>query len=489
MIPDDHPLILTDEEIDALTPDEFAVWRTAVEQELSSWSLTPRQQWADDLANRVDELLYGGAAGGGKTEWALHRAWRLSLEHPGHRTIILRRSYPELERTMIERALERFDHGQAKYHSVKRQWRFTNGSIIDFGHLEQDIDKYRYQGAEYEMIVFDELTQFAEGQYLYLRSRLRTTADRRKSGVHPHIICMTNPGGVGHRWVKDRFIIPTGYGEYITETDDGDGSSHTVAFVPAKVSDNPHMDAGYVSMLRGLDDVERRQLLDGDWDVFSGQYFPEFSHEKHVVSPFEVPAAWTRVRGLDYGYANPAACLWIAWDWDDVAWVYKEFYGKHMTPPEQAAEIHRINDGDKIDMTMADPSIFSRTGAGLPIAAQYRDHGLIVRPANNTRIDGWAIVREGLRLAPDGLPRLRIFNQCENLVRQIPNQLHSDSNPEDLLKNDDDHAMDALRYGLMVKARKSRKPKTETGGRIAEHLRRIEKSAKRQKRTPVLGNW
>ncbi|MGE4426048.1 MAG: phage terminase large subunit [Solirubrobacteraceae bacterium] len=494
-------LRLTEEELDRLTPEDLEAYQEAIEAAEAEWTLTPKQARAERMAGEVDELMYGGAAGGGKTEWMLWHAYHHCLAYPGLKVLAVRRTFPQLKRSLIERSLERFDQREVTYKVGDKEWVFHNGSKITFGHLDLEEDVRHYLSAQYDMILFEELTEFTERQYRLLVSRCRTTAKKRAQGVRPHCVAATNPGQVGHAWVKEFFVKATGYGEHIAISAvefGGRKRERTIAFVPARVDDNPHIDPDYVFNLAMLGDTERRQYLEGDWDIFEGQFFTEWRRDLHVVKPFIVPASWPRWRAIDYGFRAPFACLWFTADFDANVYAYREVYATGLTATQQAKAIlaaSKMANGrtEKVDYTVADPSIWTKQGTGLSIAQMYRDAGLTCRKAMNARLDGWARVRDYLRggtVTEEGErfdhPHLRVFPGCENLIRTLPDLVHDKVKVEDLDTHGDDHAADALRYGLMSRSKVPTRRKAPKGS-IEEDVDRILARRARASDHEVLG--
>ena len=458
-----------------MTEDELARYLEVLHASAGEWRLTPVQQRAEDMAEYVDRLLYGGAAGGGKTEWMLWHAYHLCQKYPGMRVLGVRRTFPQLRKSLIERSLMRFDPEVAKYMPSEKRWRFTNGSEIEFGFCDAPDDYRHYLSAEYDLILFEELTEFTEMQYKMISSRCRTTRKKLTQGIRPHVAAATNPGQVGHAWVLEFFIKPTNYGEKITTRTvevDNKVKEIQVGFVPAKVSDNPYIDPDYVFNLGDLDEFKRKQYLDGDWDAFEGQFFYEFDRAIHVVDSFMVPKDWPRVRGIDYGSAKPFACVWIAFDWDGNAYVYREAYETKLTASEQAKLVIRMSrhptsveeygrDAGREESffrTVADPSTFTKQGSGTSIAQMYAKEGLIVAKAMNARVDGWNRVRDYLR--GHDHPKLFIFRQCTNLISEMTSAVFDDVNVEDLDTTGADHCLDALRYAIAARG-KAAKRKTK----------------------------
>ena len=505
---------LSDDQLALLTDDELELYEALLEAEAAEWVLTPRQQMAEDLAAKVDVLFYGGAAGGGKTDWLMWHVWNLSTMHRGHSTLALRRTFPQLKDSLMRRSIEKFDQARAKYLVGEKEWIFDNNSTVRFGYCDAEDDYRHYLSAEYDCIIFEELTEFSELQFKMLRSRCRTTAAKRRRGIRPHVAAASNPGQIGHEWVKTTLVQPTNYGHDIAQVEIeamGRKKLLSVGFVPAKVTDNPHIDPDYIFNLASLPEIQRRQYLDGDWDIFEGQYFSEWDAATHVVEPFGIPETWTRIRCVDYGFAAPFACLWLAFDPDGNCWVYREAYQKGLTATEQAKLVVAMStmppgeDGkrlpEKIDYTVADPSVWARGGTGMSIASQYHQAGMHARKAMNARIDGWTRLRDWLRASPltelsDGRrnphfgPTLRVFSTCTNLIRTLPLMIHSDTNPEDLDTTLEDHAVDALRYGLMSRPRRARDPELTVGTleeREWARLRALDGKRKRQPAHPVLG--
>lgn len=486
---------LSDAELDRL----IAAARLELAELEKAWVLQDRQQRAEDFITDTDvfELLYGGAAGGGKSDWMLWHHYHLAQKYPGYAGLMLRRTFPELRRSLIERSWGRFDPKVAVYRASENTWRFNNGSKIEFGFCEADRDVYQYQSAEYDCVAWDELTQFpTDFPYRYLMSRCRTPLAKQSLGLRPHVIAGTNPGGVGGAWVKARFIdVGPPERVYRAETII-DGKPRVVprVFIPAKRQDNKYLGDDYSLALANLPPATRRALEDGSWDTIEGQYFTEWRHEVHVVDPFEIPAYWRRIRGLDYGYTNPMCCLWAAIDEDDDLVVYRELYATGMTPRMQAERVNEMSivgergAAERIDYTVADPSVWIKTGAGPPIAEQYRDAGLLCRKANNARIDGWARLRDVLRIDPAiGSARIKVFSTCSNLVRTLPMLVHDDARPEDLDTDGEDHAADALRYLVMSRPLKTRRPVEEHGRNPdAEHWQRV-RSRMKAKQSGTVG--
>lgn len=491
------PLYLSDEELDLATDEELIGYYQALselEAESREWRLQPRQLVWEELSSEAFELLAGGAAGPGKSNWALWHMYHHALKYPGFEGLLLRRSFPELRRSLILESWKLFDRTKARYLMGQNVWRFANGSLLEFGYLERDQDVYRYQGGNYDAIGIDELTQFpTDFPWVYLMSRCRTTVAKAAMGVRPHMIATANPGNVGGLWVKTRFVDPSPPNVVFDATIDIIGEAPRIvkrAFGPGRLADNAYIDAGQYRMaLANLPDKVRRQLEDGDWDVVEGQYFDEWDRKIHVVAPFTIPEWWTRIGGLDYGFANPFCHLSAAFDDEGRCFVYREHYRTRLTPPLQAQLIleaeraTRDRPAEKLAYRVADPSIWAHSGVGPPIADQYRDAGMLVRRANNARIDGWARVREYLRLDPDShLPRLFIFANCTNLIRTLPALVHDQHRPEDLDTKGEDHAADALRYLLMSRPFTARSPQAAYNPRIPEHrmARRIQRSGKPQ---------
>ena len=249
------------------------------------------------------EVLFGGAAGGGKSHGQIVDALIYALRYPHSRQLLLRRTYPELEMSLVRTALALYPRELYSYAASRRMGRFANGSTLDFGYCDSERDVYRYQSAEYDVIRFDELTHFTFGMYRYLLSRLRGTR-----GYPKQVKSTTNPGGLGHAWVKDRFI-DLGPPDTVYRTPGG-----SRVYLPSRVQDNGFLmraDPDYVTRLQNLSERDRRALLEGDWDIFDGQYFSEFSRAVHIVEPFPIPGHWRRYRTLDYGL-DMLACYWIA---------------------------------------------------------------------------------------------------------------------------------------------------------------------------------
>ena len=454
--------VLTPEQLEALSPELRDQYLSALVQELEESPLTAPQMRAHDLCNRVDEVLYGGAAGGGKSHFAIWHTDRLSRTFPGHRTLILRTSLPELRRTLMAKAHELIDAKAAPgatWRAADKEWHYGNGSVIEFGYCESIDDVRQFLSAEYQCVVVDESTDMLGEWIEMVRTRLRTTKQMRELGVNPHLLLLTNPGGIGHAYHRDRYVTPTNNGEYVAELDERDergrGRIRRVAFVPARVSDNPHIDPDYESNLVAIKDpVRRAQYLDGDWSVNEGTFFSDFRTDIHVVEPFEIRKewGWHIIGGYDWGYASHAALLLGAIDQDRRIHVFREMYVERHTAADQARIFKSW--GIKPDYIAADPSIWRDTGVGVPISRQLMQAGMLpLQKASNERVDGWNRVREYLSLDPDtGLPGLVIHSNCENLIRTLPDLPRDKKKPEDIDTRTEDHLADALRYLCMSRA-------------------------------------
>ena len=401
--------------------------------------ITKKQKAFIDAAET--EVLFGGAAGGGKSYGQLIDALLFALRYPGSRQLILRRTFPELERSLIRTARALYPAEIFTYRAADHSGSFPNGSILDFGYLANDSDVYRYQSVEYDVVRFDELTHFTEFQYLYLISRLRGT-----NGYPKQVKSSTNPGGIGHSWVKARFVDPAPPGEAFLGKD---GSSRV--FLPARIDDNRFLllsDPDYRHRLEVLPGEERRALLLGEWNLFSGQFFSEFSYDAHTCDPFPIPSDWRRYRTVDYGL-DRLAVLFVALSPEGRVYVYREVCESDLIISEAARRIREATPEDEeIYATLAPPDLFGRVQeSGRSRADIFREHGVPFVRSSNDRLAGWMALKELFRTAPDGLPYLRIFRTCRELCRCLPILLSDPARPGDVLTEPHHitHAPDALR--------------------------------------------
>ena len=418
------------------------------------------------LAAPERDVLYGGAAGGGKSYALLADALRYA-HNPNHRGLLLRRTLGELTE-LIDKSRQLYMKAfpEAVFRESKSTWLFPSGATILFSYLDRDTDVTRYQGQSFNWIAIDEITHYPTPYvWEYLRSRLRTT----DQSIVPYMRCTANPGGVGGWWVKKMYIAPTKPNtpfwakdvetgrilRYGSSNEDKAGRPlFQRRFIPARLTDNPYLMASgeYEALLHSLPEVERRRLLEGDWDVTDGAAFAEFDRSRHVVEPFEIPRSWARIRAADYGYSSPSCVLWGAVDFDGNLWVYRELYGKGFTGEQLAERILELEyDDPSIQTAVLDESCFSRTGHGLSIAESMNRLNLRFMASNRDRLAGKIEMHKRLGDNDMDEPRLRIFNNCTHLIRTLPTLPLSKTNPEDVDTKADDHAYDALRYMCMTR--------------------------------------
>ena len=404
----------------------------------------------DFLAAPERDVLYGGAAGGGKSYAMLIDPLRFA-HRAAHRALILRRSMPEL-RELIDKSRELYPKAfpGCKYKEVEKLWNFPSGAKVEFGFLERDADVYRYQGQAYSWIGFDEITHLpTEFGWNYLASRLRTTDPE----ITPYMRCTANPGGVGATWVKKRYIDPHPPNESFVGED-----KLSRKFIPARLDDNPYLaeDGRYEEMLKALPPTQRRQLLECNWDVNEGAAFTEFEHDIHVITPFEIPLTWERTKGIDYGYASESSCIWGTIDpSDNTLIIYRELYQKGLTGVDLGDRITQMELSDPYSVQgVLDTAAWARTGTtGPTVGESLIRAGHKLRRADKNRIQGKIQIHEYLKVQQSGRPRLQIFNTCPNLIRELQSIPLDKSNPEDVDTRAPDHAYDALRYLIMSRPR------------------------------------
>jgi hypothetical protein len=404
------------------------------------------------LAAPETDVLYGGAAGGGKSFAMVVDCLRYA-HRKKHRALILRKSMPELVE-LIDNTRELYPSAfpGAVYKETTKTWTFPSGAKIEFAFLEKDSDVFRYQGQAFTWIGFDEITHLAtEFPWTYLQSRLRTTDPE----ITCYLRCTANPGGIGHSWVKRRYVEPVEPGTPFVV------KKISRRFIPAKLEDNPYLtrDDNYLTMLEALPEVTRRRLLQGDWDVNEGSAFPEFEKVVHTIEPFVIPADWNRFKACDYGYSAPSCCLWGAVHPETgTVFIYRELYESGLTAVdlrERLTEMER--DEHRSIPGVLDGACWNRTGYSGPTIGETLCQGVWghkFRPADKNRKAGKVQVHEYLKHGEHG-PQLIIFNTCTNLIREITNIPMKKTDNEDVDTNAEDHAYDALRYLLMSRPRKT----------------------------------
>ena len=437
--------VVLDSELDSLPP----LVQSQIEKESVVFHPNEGPQ-TEFLAAPERDVLYGGAAGGGKSYAMLVAPLRYAHKK-AHRALILRRSMPEL-RELIDKSRELYPQAfpGCKFREVEKLWNFPSGAKIEFGFLERDADVYRYQGQAYSWIGFDEITHLpTEFGWNYLASRLRTT----DSSIETYLRCTANPGGVGAQWVKKRYIDPIDPNSSFIGKD---GLSRK--FIPARLDDNPYLanDGRYEEMLKALPPIQRRQLLEGNWDITEGAAFTEFDSEVHIIAPFQIPIGWERVKGIDYGYASESACIWATVDPSDgTLIVYRELYRKNLTGLDLGRIITEMEIEDPFSVQgVLDTAAWARTGTtGPTVGETLQQLGHKLRRADKNRIQGKIQIHEYLKVQNNGRPRLQIFNNCPNLIRELQSIPLSKTRPEDVDTNASDHAYDALRYLIMSRPR------------------------------------
>lgn len=438
------------------------------------------------MADWCPELFYGGAAGGGKSDYLLGDFLQdCRVYGAAWQGILFRRTYNELEE-LIKRSREIYPASGAVWHEQAKTWSWANGAVLRMRYLERDADASRYLGHQYTWIGWDELTQWpSDYGYRYLRARLRSAHNVPTKRIR----AAANPGGVGHVWVKAYFVDPCPAG-FLPVYDPVTKSQRM--FVPAKLFQNQilmNADPTYADRLRGLASNEMvRAWLEGDWTVVEGAFFDCWRYDKHVLEPFEIPSSWTRFRSMDWGSAKPFSVGWWAIVGDDhqvrghspggvltdtktrtiprgAIVRYKEWYGAaginvglKMTAEDVARGLVERERGDTMRYGVLDPSCFHENGG--PSIAERINTVLIAskkRPfheADNSRIPqrgsmgGWDQMRARL-VGQDGTPMIYCFSTCSASIRTVPALQHDPDRPEDVNTDGEDHAGDEWRYACM----------------------------------------
>lgn len=398
---------------------------------------TPNPRQMEFFRARAAHIAYGGARGGGKS-WAMRTKFIMLAErYPGINVLLLRRTLPELKENHLNPMLQLL-YGHARYKETEKVFTFPNGSRIKLGYCDAESDVYQYQGQEYAVIGMEEATHFTEAQQQFL-----TTCNRSTRGdIQPRMYYTCNPGNVGHAWVK-RLFIDRVYNE--------DENPDDYVFIPAKVWDNKVLmekDPAYVRKLQALPTELRRAMLDGDWNVFAGQFFTSWREDVHVIDPFTIPDHWLRFRAIDYGL-DRLVCLWGASDEDGNLYIYKEWCISDCIISDAARGILERSDGRELcTYGPADLEARSRE-TGVPRSETFAINGLPLSIVKNTRVAGWNNLAEWLRIT-DGKSRLRIFRTCQELIHCLPLLQHDEKNPDDCDTEPHNitHAPDALRYLL-----------------------------------------
>ena len=394
----------------------------------------PNPKQLDFFRARAKHIAYGGARGGGKS-WAMRtKLIMLAERYPGIQILLLRRTLPELRENHIIPMMQTLA-GHATYNQQDKVFRFPNGSRIVCGYCAAEADALQYQGQSYDAIGMEEATQFTEQQMIWITSASRPTID----GFRARVYYTCNPGGVGHMWVKRLFIDR----QYRAEERPED-----YVMIKARVQDNyvlMQRDPDYIRILQNMPEDMRRAHLDGDWDVFAGQFFPEFRREIHTVEPLPIPDHWQRYRALDYGL-DRLACLWAAFDELGNAYIYRELCESNLIVSEAAKRI--TSHGDRVRATYAPADLWGRQkDSGLSMAELFAKNGVPLAKVRNARVDGWANLKEWINPA-GGSPKLHIFSTCQELISCLPQLQHDEHDPCDVATQPHNitHAPDALRY-------------------------------------------
>ena len=422
--------------------------------------------------------MYGGAAGGGKSDALITEALR-QVKKPNYKGLILRKTYPQLSE-LIDRSRELYSQAApgARYNTTAHTWRFPSGAQIIFGSMQHKTDRTNYQGKRYDFIGVDELTHFTWEEYSYMFSRNRASGP----GTRVYMRATCNPGGVGHGWVKNRFISPAPPMTTIKEEREvhrpGGGIikiERDRVFIPSTVFDNRELlenNPEYVASLSMLPEAEKQALLYGNWDSFTGQVFTEWCNDPahyddqrytHVINRFRIPQHWRIWRGFDWGYAKPYSVGWYAADEDGRLYRIMELYGWNGTPDagakeevtqvcrkiREVEETHELLKGRRV-RGLGDPSIFADDGRGQgSIAAMMAGNRVYFDKGNNARIPGKMQMHYRLRFDTDGRPMLYVFESCRQFIRTIPELVYDDTNVEDVNTKQEDHVYDECRYVLM----------------------------------------
>lgn len=418
------------------------------------------------LADTHRKVCYGGARGGGKSWVVRVKAIILAFAFPGIRMLIMRQTYPELEKNHIQEFCKILVPKIAKYNKSTKQLRFPNGSIVDFQYCRNDSDLNRLQGAEYDVIFIDEATNFSEFQLKAIAACNRGTNNFPK---RMYYTC--NPGGQGHGYIK-RLFITKAYEE-------GEDPSE-YSFTQALVQDNTALmesDPEYVKQLEALPPSIRKAWLEGSWDVYSGMVFEQWRDDPnhyddrqwtHVIEPFDIPPGWTIYRSYDFGYAKPFSCAWWAVDYEGVIYRILELYGWNgtanegvkWTPEKQFEEIAKVEaqhpylKGKKI-LGVADPAIWNAS-SGESVADVAARHRIYFEKGDHERIAGLMQCQMRLQFDSNGIPMMYVFKNCRAFIRTIPLLLYSETMVEDVDSSMEDHCYDEWRYFAMQRKIKPR---------------------------------
>lgn len=479
--------------------------------EVTKLTLHPRQ--GDAFLSPATEILYGGAAGGGKSYLMRTCAISWAYEVPELPIYLFRRNFPDLEKNHLYGSTgflsllgKHLNEGSVSYNASKHFFKFNfNGAMIHLCHLDNPRALLQYQGAEMGALLMDELTQFTSMEYRYLRARVRLGSLAEKippqwKGRFPRILASANPGGVGHQWVKQDFIDGCQPLEVRQMVPDEGGM--TRQYIPAKLSDNPTMESDYANKLRGMGSPEMvKAWLDGDWDVVAGSAFEKLSRQNHSVRPFKVPAHWTRFMVIDWGTAKPYSVGWYAvveggtlvkgLDGDPDVYLpdgallrYREMYGWNGKADEGCREesyqvalkvLKTEKEADeKMDYRIGDSGMWAQTDGPSPQERMYTetDRKFIMRQSEKDRAMNYQEVRARIA-GRDGHPMFFVFSNCHHFWRTVPTLQLDEVNPE---KGPDTHMEDHV-YDDVAYACRSRPFKTNQTQRDQQEFERNRKKA------------